>query len=58
VRLHTGPHYSLEIEQPGGRTDQNGQFVPAVDQSQDALRHFQGKFFNDFSRVRGRARAA
>jgi tetratricopeptide (TPR) repeat protein len=34
VRLHAGPHYSLELEQPGGRTDQNGQFVLAVDQSQ------------------------
>src|SRR6516225_7158448 len=31
VRLHAGPHYSLELEQPGGRTDQNGQFVLAVD---------------------------
>jgi tetratricopeptide (TPR) repeat protein len=35
VRLHPGPHYSLEIEQPGGRTDQHGQFVLAVDQSQN-----------------------
>ena len=35
VRLHAGPHYSLEIEQPGGRTDQHGQFVLAVDQSQN-----------------------
>jgi tetratricopeptide (TPR) repeat protein len=35
VRLHTGPHYSLEVEQPGGRTDQHGQFVLAVDQSQN-----------------------
>jgi tetratricopeptide (TPR) repeat protein len=34
VRLHAGPHYSLEIEQPGGRTDQRGQFVLAVDASQ------------------------
>jgi len=31
VRLHAGPHYSLEVEQPGGRTDQRGQFVFAVD---------------------------
>ena len=35
VRLHAGPHYSLEVEQPGGRTDQHGQFVLAVDQSQN-----------------------
>jgi tetratricopeptide (TPR) repeat protein len=35
VRLHAGPHYSLEVEQPGGRTNQHGQFVLAVDQSQD-----------------------
>ena len=35
VRLHAGPHDSLEIEQPGGRTDQHGQFVLAVDQSQN-----------------------
>ena len=34
VRLHAGPHYSLEVEQPGGRTDKNGQFVLAVDASQ------------------------
>jgi tetratricopeptide (TPR) repeat protein len=34
VRFHAGPHYSLEIEQPGGRTDQHGQFVLAVDASQ------------------------
>jgi Flp pilus assembly protein TadD len=34
VRLHAGPHYSLEVEQPGGRTDKNGQFVLAVDTSQ------------------------
>ena len=33
VRLHAGP--ILEIEQPGGRTDQHGQFVLAVDQSQN-----------------------
>ena len=33
VRLHAGPHYSLEVEQPGGRTDQHGQFVLAVDRS-------------------------
>ena len=33
VRLHAGPHYSLEVEQPGGRTDQRGQFVLAVDGS-------------------------
>src|SRR6516162_8583218 len=35
VRLHAGPHTSLEIEQPGGRTDQHGQFVLAIDQSQN-----------------------
>src|SRR6516164_4575098 len=34
VRLHAGPHNSLEIEQPAGRTDQHGQFVLAVDASQ------------------------
>ena len=35
VRLHTGPHHILEVEQPGGRTDKHGQFVLAVDQSQN-----------------------
>lgn len=25
VRFHPGPHRSLEVEQPGGRTDKNGQ---------------------------------
>jgi tetratricopeptide (TPR) repeat protein len=35
VRLHPGSHHSLEIEQAGGRTDQHGQFVFAVDQSQN-----------------------
>jgi len=35
VRLHAGPHCSLEVEQPGGRTDRNGQFVLAVDPSQN-----------------------
>jgi tetratricopeptide (TPR) repeat protein len=35
VRLHAGFHCSLEVEQPGGRTDQHGQFVLAVDRSQD-----------------------
>jgi tetratricopeptide (TPR) repeat protein len=34
VRLHAGSHYSLEVEQAGGRTDKNGQFVLAVDTSQ------------------------
>ena len=34
VRLHAGTHYSLEVEQPGGRTDKHGQFVLAVDASQ------------------------
>jgi tetratricopeptide (TPR) repeat protein len=33
VRLHAGPHNSLEVEQPGGRTDKHGQFVLAVDAS-------------------------
>jgi tetratricopeptide (TPR) repeat protein len=36
VRLHAGPHNSLEVEQPGGRTDQHGQFVLAVDASQNS----------------------
>jgi tetratricopeptide (TPR) repeat protein len=35
VRLHAGSHCSVEVEQPGGRTDQNGQFVLAVDRSQN-----------------------
>jgi tetratricopeptide (TPR) repeat protein len=35
VRLHAGPSYSLEVEQPGGRTNKNGQFVLAVDHSQN-----------------------
>jgi hypothetical protein len=34
VRLHAGPHCGLEVEQPGGRTDKNGQFVLAVDQTE------------------------
>ena len=34
LRLHPGPHHSLEVEQPGGRTDKHGQFVLAVDGSQ------------------------
>jgi tetratricopeptide (TPR) repeat protein len=34
VRLHAGPRYGLEVEQRGGRTDQHGQFVLAVDGSQ------------------------
>jgi tetratricopeptide (TPR) repeat protein len=34
VRLRAGPH-SLEVEQRLGRTDQHGQFVLAVDQSQN-----------------------
>ena len=33
VRLHPGPLNSLEVEQPGGRTDKHGQFVLAVDKS-------------------------
>ena len=33
VRLHPGPLNSLEVEQPGGRTDKHGQFVLAVDES-------------------------
>src|SRR6516225_5774970 len=35
VRLHAGPHCSLEVEQPGGRADRNGQFVLAVDSSRN-----------------------
>ncbi len=35
VRLHAGAAFSLEVEQPGGRTDQHGQFVLAVDRSQN-----------------------
>ena len=31
VRLHAGPLNSVEVEQPGGRTDKYGQFVLAVD---------------------------
>src|SRR5262249_31104144 len=34
VRFHPGPHRSLEVEQPGGRTDKTGQFVLAIDRSQ------------------------
>jgi tetratricopeptide (TPR) repeat protein len=34
VRFHPGPHRSLEIEQAGGRTDKNGQFVLAMGESQ------------------------
>ncbi len=30
VRLHPGADHSLEVEQPGGRTDESGQFVLAV----------------------------
>ena len=40
VRLRPGPSHSLEVEQPGGRTDKRGQFVLAVDHCQhdpDAL---------------------
>jgi tetratricopeptide (TPR) repeat protein len=37
VRFHAGPHYGLQVEQPGGRTDQHGQFVLAVDQSQNNI---------------------
>ena len=35
VRFHSGPRYGLEIEQPGGRTDQHGQFMLDVDRSRD-----------------------
>jgi tetratricopeptide (TPR) repeat protein len=35
VRLHVGPCHNLEVEQPGGRTDQHAQFVLAIDRSQD-----------------------
>ena len=34
VRLHPGPDNSLEVEQPGGRTNKHGQFVLGVDGSQ------------------------
>jgi hypothetical protein len=34
VRFHPGPHRSLQVEQAGGRTDKNGQFVFAIDGSQ------------------------
>lgn len=34
VRFHPGPHRSLQVEQAGGRTDKNGQFVLAIDGSQ------------------------
>jgi tetratricopeptide (TPR) repeat protein len=40
VRFRAGAHNSLEIEQPGGRTDKRGQFLFAVDgleQSPDEL---------------------
>jgi tetratricopeptide (TPR) repeat protein len=33
MRFRAGPHNSLEIEQPGGRTDKRGQFLFAVDGS-------------------------
>jgi tetratricopeptide (TPR) repeat protein len=32
VRLRPGRSHSLEVEQPGGRTDKHGQFVLAVDE--------------------------
>ena len=34
MRFHPGPHRSLEVEQAGGRTNKNGQFVLAIDGSQ------------------------
>jgi ABC transporter substrate binding protein len=34
LRFHPGPHRSLEVEQAGGRTDKNGQFVLAIGDSQ------------------------
>ena len=34
MRFHPGPHRSLQVEQAGGRTDKNGQFVLAIDGSQ------------------------
>jgi tetratricopeptide (TPR) repeat protein len=40
LRLHPAAHHSIEIEQPGGRTDKRGQFVlpvSAPEQSPDAL---------------------
>src|SRR4029453_10438630 len=32
--LHPGPHRTLEVEQAGGRTDKNGQFVLAIGECQ------------------------
>jgi len=40
LRLHPAAHHAIEIEQPGGRTDQRGQFVLPVsspEQNPDAL---------------------
>jgi tetratricopeptide (TPR) repeat protein len=34
VRLRPGPSNSLEVEQPGGRTDKHGQFVLAIHESE------------------------
>jgi tetratricopeptide (TPR) repeat protein len=36
VRFRAGPHNSLEIEQPQGRTDKRGQFLFAVDGSEQS----------------------
>jgi tetratricopeptide (TPR) repeat protein len=36
VRFRAGPHNSLEIEQPEGRTDKRGQFLFAVDGSEQS----------------------
>src|SRR4029453_2321217 len=36
VRFHPGPPRSLEVEQAGGRTDKNGQFVLAIGESEYA----------------------
>ena len=47
VRLHPGPHRSLQVEQAGGRADKNGQFVLAI----DGLQH-------SFDELFGQAQAA
>jgi hypothetical protein len=36
VRLRPGPGDALEVEQPGGRTDKHGQFLFAVDGSEQS----------------------
>jgi tetratricopeptide (TPR) repeat protein len=36
VRLRPGPRNTLEVEQPGGRTDKHGQFVFAIHESEQS----------------------